>query len=153
MIIMTSNIASDEIHKAFADSGNWQEKYDQMQKIATGQLSSYFRPEFLNRIDDIIVFHPLGQDHIAEIAEILMAGFAKRVLENNIELNWTKNVINEIVKAGFDASYGARPMKRIIRKMVENFIAEKLIKGELKAGDRCELDYLNNNMHVNFCKE
>ncbi len=69
-------------------------------------------------------------------------------------LTGLKNVINEIVKAGFDASYGARPMKRIIRKMVENFIAEKLIKGELKAGDRCELDYLNNNMHVNFfCKE
>ncbi|PLX69555.1 MAG: ATP-dependent chaperone ClpB [Denitrovibrio sp.] len=152
VIIMTSNIASEDIHNAFADSGDWQQKYDNIQKIATTKLSSYFRPEFLNRIDDIIVFHPLNESHIAEIAEILMTGFKKRVLENNIELNWTKNVINEIVKAGFDAAYGARPMKRIIRKMVENFVAEKIIKGDLKAGDKCEIDYLDNKMHVNFCK-
>jgi len=152
VVIMTSNIASDMIHEAFAGAGDWQSKYDNIQKIATGQLSAYFRPEFLNRIDDIIVFHPLDESHISEIAEILMQGFAKRALENNIELNWTKNVINEIVKVGFDASFGARPMKRTIRKMVENFVAEKIIRGDIKAGDKCELDYIDGSMHVNFCK-
>ena len=150
VIIMTSNIASDLIHDAFAKTGSWQEKYDEIQKIATGQLTNYFRPEFLNRIDDIIVFHPLDETHIAEIAQILMAGFAKRLVENNIELKWTENVINEIVKAGFDISYGARPMKRAIRRMVENFIAEKIIKGELKSGDRCGLDFADGKMKLNF---
>lgn len=150
VIIMTSNIASDQIHEAFAGEGSWQEKYSEIQKLATGQLSAYFRPEFLNRIDDIIVFHPLDETHIAEIAEILMKNFAARVLENNIELSWTENVINEIVKAGFDISYGARPMKRAIRRMVENFIAEKIIKGQLKAGDKCKLDHSDGSMHLNF---
>jgi ATP-dependent Clp protease ATP-binding subunit ClpB len=148
VIIMTSNIASDLIHEEFAKEGGWQQKYAEIQKIATSQLSGYFRPEFLNRIEDIIVFHPLNEEHIGEIAEILMQSFAKRVLENNIELNWTENVINEIVKAGFDASYGARPMKRAIRRMVENFIAEKIIKGELKAGDKCTLDFYDGNMQI-----
>ncbi|ADD68474.1 ATP-dependent chaperone ClpB [Denitrovibrio acetiphilus DSM 12809] len=150
VIIMTSNIASDMIHDAFAEDGDWEQKYSSIQKIAISQLSGYFRPEFLNRIDDIVVFHPLNETHITEIAEILMQVFAKRVLENNIELNWTKNVINEIVKAGFDAAYGARPMKRAIRRMVENFIAEKIIKGELKAGDKCLLDFDGNQMILKF---
>ncbi|PLX66418.1 MAG: ATP-dependent chaperone ClpB [Denitrovibrio sp.] len=150
VIIMTSNIASDLIHESFAGAGNFDEKYDNIQKIATGQLSNYFRPEFLNRIDDIIVFHPLDESHIAEIAEILMKNFAKRVLENNIELKWTENVIQEIVKSGFDPAYGARPMKRTIRKRVENFIAEKIIKGEIKAGDKCELYYFEDSMHTHL---
>lgn len=146
VVIMTSNIASDLIHNEFASEGNFDEKYEKIQKIATSQLAGYFRPEFLNRIDDIIVFHPLDETHIAEIAEILMENFAKRMHENNIELSWTENVINEIVKSGFDAAYGARPMKRTIRKTVENFIAEKIIKGELKAGDKCRLDYFGNSL-------
>ncbi|MGE4318122.1 MAG: ATP-dependent chaperone ClpB [Deferribacterales bacterium] len=150
VVIMTSNIASDMIHESFAKEGSWQEKYNDIQKIATGQLSMYFRPEFLNRIDDIIVFHPLGREHIAEIAEILMKGLAKRIAENNIELTWTKSVIDEIVSAGFDQAYGARPMKRAIRKLIENFIAEKIIKGELKQGDKAELDFHNGMMHINF---
>jgi len=150
VIIMTSNIASDLIHNEFAEDGDWQQKYTEIQKIATSQLSGYFRPEFLNRIEDIIVFHPLTKEHISDIAEILMKIFSKRVRENNIELNWTQNVINEIVKAGFDAAYGARPMKRAIRRMVENFVAEKIIKGELKAGDKCTLDFYDDNMQIKF---
>lgn len=150
VIIMTSNIASDMIHEVFSKEGDFDEKYDNIQKIATGQLSGYFRPEFLNRIDDIIVFHPLNESHIAEIAEILMKIFARRVLENNIELKWTEDVINEIVKSGFDISFGARPMKRTIRRMVENFIAEKIIKGELKAGDKCTIDYSEGSLHINI---
>jgi ATP-dependent Clp protease ATP-binding subunit ClpB len=150
VIIITSNIASDMIHEAFATDGDWQQQYEDIQKIATSQLSAYFRPEFLNRIDDITVFHPLNESHISEIAEILMAELSKRVLENNIELKWTKNVINEIVKAGFDAAYGARPMKRAIRRMVENFVAESIITGKLKSGDKCLLDIIDGSLHLNF---
>lgn len=150
VIIMTSNIASDMIHDAFSKAGDWQEKYEEIQKIATSQLSGFFRPEFLNRIDDIIVFHPLGKEHIKDIAQILMKGFAKRVAENNIELSWTGNVIDKIVEAGYDQAYGARPMKRAIRKLVENFVAEKIIKGELKQGDKAELDFENGIMHIIF---
>jgi ATP-dependent Clp protease ATP-binding subunit ClpB len=152
VVIMTSNIGSEMIHEAFAKDGNWQQKYNDIQSIATGQLSSYFKPEFLNRIEDIIVFHPLGLDHISEIAEILMKNFAKRVAENNIELKWSEKVIEEIVKSGFDPAYGARPMKRTIRKLVENFIAEKIIKGEVKAGDKVELDYFADSLNLNFYK-
>lgn len=152
VVIMTSNIASDLIHESFAKEGSWQEKYADIQKIATAQLSTFFRPEFLNRIDDIIVFHPLGREHIADIAEILMKGFARRVAENNIELSWDKSVIEEITKAGFDQAYGARPMKRAIRKLVENFVAEKIIKGELKQGDRAELTFKNGAMEIIFPK-
>jgi len=150
VIIMTSNIGSEQIMETFADKGDWQEKYERIQSIATAQLSGFFRPEFLNRIDDIIVFHPLGQEHIAEIAELLMKDFADRVRENNIELNWTQNVINEIVNVGFDTSYGARPMKRTIRRLVENFTAEKIIKGDLKSGDKVTLDISDGKMTVKF---
>lgn len=147
---MTSNIASDLIHDSFAKEGSWQDKYTEIQNIATAQLSTFFRPEFLNRIDDIIVFHPLGKEHIADIAEILMKGFAKRVAENDIELSWDKSVIDEIIKAGFDQAYGARPMKRAIRKLVENFVAEKIIKGELKQGDKAGLTFKNGAMEIIF---
>jgi ATP-dependent Clp protease ATP-binding subunit ClpB len=150
VVIMTSNIASDMIHETFKGEGDWQEKYKNIQSIATGQLANYFRPEFLNRIDDTIVFHPLGEDHISKIAEILMRNFIFRVSENNIELKWTENVINEIVKAGFDPAFGARPMQRTIRRLVENFIAEKIIKGELKSGDKAELDYFDGQMQLKF---
>jgi len=150
VIIMTSNIASGTIHRTFSEEGDWQTKYEKIQKTATSELSSYFRPEFINRIDDMIVFHPLDKTHISEIAQILMKDFAERVMENNIELNWTKNVINMITDAGFDPAYGARPMKRIIRKSAENFIAEKLIKGEIKSGDKVTLDCENEQMIVNF---
>ena len=90
----------------------------------------YFKPEFLNRVDDIIVFHPLTKENIAEIARLLINGVAKRLAELPIGLEVDDNAIDLIVQSGFDVTFGARPMKRAVQRMIENLVAESIIKGE-----------------------
>jgi len=150
VIIMTSNIGSEMIQETFKQDGDWNEKYKQIQTIANSQLSGYFKPEFLNRIDDITVFHPLEKEHIREIAQILMTNLASRIRDNGIELSWDENVIDSIVSSGFDPAFGARPMKRVIRKLIENMIAEKIIKGELKSGEKTFISFDKISGSLNF---
>jgi ATP-dependent Clp protease ATP-binding subunit ClpB len=147
VVIMTSNIASAEIQEEFAKEGTDKQKYIFIDNVAMNKLSSYFKPEFLNRLDDIIVFHPLGRDQIADIAEMLMKQFAGKLRENGIELVWDEAVINEIIKAGFDPAFGARPMKRAIRKLVENRLAQALLTGEIKADQKIQLSMDDKGIH------
>jgi ATP-dependent Clp protease ATP-binding subunit ClpB len=146
VVIMTSNIASPEIQEEFSKEGSMEQKYMFIDNIAMSRLSAFFKPEFLNRLDDIIVFHPLDKGHLSNIAEMLMKQFADKLKENSIELVWDDSVITEIVKAGFDPAFGARPMKRSIRKLVENKLAEALIKGEIKADEKIQLSHDQNGM-------
>ncbi|WP_022850195.1 ATP-dependent chaperone ClpB [Limisalsivibrio acetivorans] len=141
VVIMTSNIASQEIQEEFSRESSDEDRYVFIDGVVMNRLSQYFKPEFLNRVDDIIVFHPLFGDHLRNIAELLMEDFAKRIAENGIELKWDSSVIEEIVKAGFDPAFGARPMKRAIRRLVENKLAEALIKGEITAEQVVELSF------------
>jgi len=147
VVIMTSNIASQEIQEEFAKESSMEQKYMFIDNVVMNRLSSFFKPEFLNRLDDIIVFHPLNKEHLHNIAEMLMRDFAARMRENSVELVWDDSVIIEIVKAGFDPAFGARPMKRAIRKLVENKLAEALIKGDIKAEQKIKLTYGQTGMN------
>ncbi len=139
VVIMTSNVASQNIMEEFSQAGSLEEKYEKINQIAINELSMYFKPEFLNRVDDIIVFHPLTKENIAEIARLLINGVAKRLAELPIGLEVDDNAIDLIVQSGFDVTFGARPMKRAVQRMIENLVAESIIKGETKP---------NTNIHL-----
>ena len=132
VVIMTSNVASQSIMEEFAGDGTMEEKYEKINKKATSELSLYFKPEFLNRIDDIIVFHPLTKDNIRLIARLLIKGVGKRLSDLPVTLEVDDSAVDLIVEQGFDVTFGARPMKRAIQKMIENPVAESIIKGETK---------------------
>ena len=132
VVIMTSNVASQSIMEEFAGDGTMEEKYEKINKKAMSELSLYFKPEFLNRIDDIIVFHPLTKENIRLIARLLIKGVGKRLADLPVTLEVDDSAIDLIVEQGFDVTFGARPMKRAIQKMIENPVAESIIKGETK---------------------
>lgn len=132
VVIMTSNVASQSIMEEFAGDGTMEEKYEKINKKAMSELSLYFKPEFLNRVDDIIVFHPLTKENIRLIARLLIKGVGKRLAELPVTLEVDDSAVDLIVEQGFDVTFGARPMKRAIQKMIENPVAESIIKGETK---------------------
>ena len=132
VVIMTSNVASQSIMEEFAGDGTMEEKYEKINKKAMSELSLYFKPEFLNRVDDIIVFHPLTKENIRLIARLLIKGVGKRLADLPATLEVDDSAIDLIVEQGFDVTFGARPMKRAIQKMIENPVAESIIKGETK---------------------
>lgn len=132
VVIMTSNVASQSIMEEFAGDGTMEEKYEKINKKAIGELSLYFKPEFLNRVDDIIVFHPLTKENIRLIARLLIKGVGKRLADLPVTLEVDDSAVDLIVEQGFDVTFGARPMKRAIQKMIENPVAESIIKGETK---------------------
>ena len=132
VVIMTSNVASQSIMDEFAGDGTMEEKYEKINKKAMSELSLYFKPEFLNRVDDIIVFHPLTKENIRLIARLLIKGVGKRLADLPVTLEVDDSAIDLIVEQGFDVTFGARPMKRAIQKMIENPVAESIIKGETK---------------------
>ena len=132
VVIMTSNVASQSIMEEFAGDGTMEEKYEKINKKAMSELSLYFKPEFLNRVDDIIVFHPLTKENIRLIAKLLIKGVGKRLADLPVTLEVDDSAIDLIVEQGFDVTFGARPMKRAIQKMIENPVAESIIKGETK---------------------
>ncbi len=131
VIILTSNIGSQEIYDA-AD-------LEALRPALMGILKQHFRPEFLNRLDDIIVFHRLSKDNIRAIVQIQLAQLAARVREKGIELSWTDSLTDHIAEAGYDPQYGARPLKRLIQKELEDAMAKALLGGQ--AGPKMTLDY------------
>jgi ATP-dependent Clp protease ATP-binding subunit ClpB len=131
VIIMTSNLGSQVIQE-FAGEGN----YTRMKSAVMEIVQQNFRPEFINRIDDIVVFHPLGQAQIRAIVDIQLAYLRKRLLERNIELALDDQARDVLGEAGFDPVYGARPLKRAIQQQIENPLAQRILKGEFGPGDR-----------------
>jgi len=134
VIVMTSNLASDRIQEMHAESD-----YDAMKSAVLEVVSSHFRPEFINRIDDLIVFHPLEMDHVAAIAQIQVASLAGRLTEQGISLELADGVLSKLAEIGFDPVYGARPLKRAIQQELENPLAQLLLGGELVAGSVIEV--------------
>jgi ATP-dependent Clp protease ATP-binding subunit ClpB len=132
IIIMTSNIGSHRIldyRGAFEGRG-----YEDMKSAVLGELRAAFRPEFLNRVDDIIVFHALDEEHLKQIVEIQLTGLRERLQERHITLELTDAAKRSLVKQGFDPVYGARPLKRVIQKQIETRLGRMIIKGELPDG-------------------
>jgi ATP-dependent Clp protease ATP-binding subunit ClpB len=131
VIIMTSNLGSQVIQE-LAGEGN----YQRMKSAVMETVQQHFRPEFINRVDDIVVFHPLGPDQIRAIVEIQLAYLRRRLLERDMELELDDKARDLIGEAGFDPVYGARPLKRAIQQQIENPLAQRILRNEFVPGDR-----------------
>jgi len=145
VIVMTSNLGSQHIQEVYengdADAGDDSpERYTQMKAAVMASVQGHFRPEFINRLDDIVVFHPLGHAQIRAIARIQTAYLSKRLLERQIRLDITDAALALLGNAGFDPVYGARPLKRAIQQQLENPLANKILSGEFGAGDSVTVD-------------
>jgi len=135
VVIMTSNIGSDII-QSFGDDS----RYDAMKAQVMSELSNHFKPEFINRVDESVVFHPLISEQIQQIAGIQIESLAKRLLDRDIELNVSQAALELIAKAGFDPLFGARPLKRSIQQNIENPLAQKILSQEFVEGQKIQVD-------------
>jgi ATP-dependent Clp protease ATP-binding subunit ClpB len=143
VIVMTSNLGSNLIQEMSADS-----EYDNMKEIVLHEVSNYFRPEFLNRIDEVVVFHALQQKQIMAIAEIQIDRLRKRLHEQDIALELNTDAINNLGQAGFDPVYGARPLKRAIQDKLETPIAEKILAGQYGPGSLIKVGVADGKLHL-----
>lgn len=146
VIIMTSNVGANLIHKenrlgfkaggADKDLMNYQTMKDQVMD----ELRRTFRPEFLNRVDDVIVFHALREEHMTEIVELMLVTVSKRLVEFELYLEFTQAAKELLVKKGYDPAFGARPLRRVIQRMVEDQLSEEMLAGKFQAGDQILVD-------------
>jgi ATP-dependent Clp protease ATP-binding subunit ClpC len=114
------------------------------------EMQHVFNPEFLNRLDDVIVFHPLSQEHIAEIVNILLKDVQKRLGDEELTLKLTETASAFLVKHGYDEKFGARPLKRAIQKYIEDPLSEKILMGEFSRADDIEVDVAPDGTHLEF---
>jgi ATP-dependent Clp protease ATP-binding subunit ClpB len=138
VIVMTSNLGSQMIQDMSDNSGSPDdsaESYVQMKAAIMGVVQSHFRPEFINRLDDIVVFHPLDKAQIREIAKIQLKGLEKRLGERGLRIELEDSALQLLGNVGFDPVYGARPLKRAIQQQLENPLAQKILAGEFTSGD------------------
>ncbi|GAA3708812.1 ATP-dependent chaperone ClpB [Oceanisphaera sediminis] len=144
VVIMTSNIGSDLIQEHSTDKD-----YDEMKEMLMGVLSHQFRPEFINRIDDIVVFHPLAEDQIKSIARIQLQGLVERLETKGFEVTITERLLEKLAHAGFDPLFGARPLKRAVQQKVENPLAQAMLSGKVVPGKPLELDADSDGLILN----
>jgi ATP-dependent Clp protease ATP-binding subunit ClpB len=135
VIVMTSNLGSQRIQELAGESN-----YDAMKNAVMDVVSQHFRPEFINRIDEAVVFHPLGESQIRAIARIQVEYLRKRLLDRDLQLEFRDAALDLVGEAGYDPVYGARPLKRAIQQQVENPLAQKILKGEFRPGDTILID-------------
>ena len=138
IVIMTSNIGSPRILEyrgAFAGPG-----YERMKETVLEEMRAHFRPEFLNRVDEIIVFHALSEEHLKQIVEIQLNGLRKRLADRHIELELTDRARAHLVRVGYDPTYGARPLKRAIQREIETPMARLILGGEIRDGHHVLVD-------------
>jgi len=145
VIIMTSNIGSQWI------TDLTDKDYEEMKNRVMEAVKGHFKPEFINRIDDIIIFRSLSAEHIKKIVELQCAYLTKRAAERNIELTYTEKLKGLIAKEGYDPAYGARPLKRLIQKKIQDPLALMILKGEIREGDVISID-VDNKGNVVFKK-
>ncbi len=134
VIIMTSNLGSHKIQEMAGDA------YDEIKSAVMNSVNQHFRPEFINRIDEIVVFHPLGQAQMAGIAEIQLSRLRQRLQERDMSMVLSDEALNQLVEVGYDPVFGARPLKRAIQQEIENPLSIKLLSGEFVAGDTIKVD-------------
>jgi len=147
IVIMTSNIGSPRILEyrgAFSGAG-----FERMKEMVLGELRGHFRPEFLNRVDEVIVFHALTEEHLKQIVDIQLNGLRKRLAERHIELELTDRARGHLVRTGYDPAYGARPLKRAIQREIETPMARRILGGEVRDGHRVVVD-LDPDGHLSF---
>ena len=157
VIIMTSNAGARSIaapkRLGFTRVETPEQSYEMMKKGVMDEIKNIFKPEFLNRIDDIIVFHPLEKEEITRIVRLLTDVMAKRVKENmNITVSFTKKAIEKIAEEGYDKAYGARPLRRAIQSKIEDAFAEEYLLGNIKAGDKVSVGLKTNGFSFRVVK-
>ncbi len=140
VIIMTSNLGSDLIQ------GQVELSYQEMKSLVMTVVTTHFRPEFINRIDETVVFHPLGQENIKAIAKIQLTRLENRLEERGYSLDISDDALEHLAKIGFDPVYGARPLKRAIQQEVENPLAQQILSGQLIPGQKVYLDFIDNHI-------
>lgn len=150
VIIMTSNIGANLITNpkklGFSTSEDEKQRtYERIKENVMTELKKTFRPEFLNRIDEIIVFHPLDEEDVKKIVEIMLKNLKERIKTSEYYAEFTPSLVEAIAKKGFDPVFGARPLKRAIQSMVEDKISEAILEGKIKQGDEFIVDYVDGN--------
>jgi len=143
VVIMTSNVGASMIKKNTSlgfTTGDTEKKYQDMKDKVMDELKRSFRPEFLNRIDEVIVFHSLEQEHIEQIVSLMTEDLRKRLKEQNIDFKLSDEAKKVLAKEGFDPAYGARPLRRAIQRNIEDRLSEELLKGNISKGDTVNID-------------
>ena len=140
VIVMTSNLGSQTIQEMAGE-----ENYERMKSAVMDIVGSHFRPEFVNRIDEIVVFHPLGREQLHSIADIQIQYLRKRLASRDMGLELSEAALDKLAEAGFDPVYGARPLKRAIRQYVENPLAQEILTGRFGPNNVIYVDVKDNN--------
>ncbi len=157
VVIMTSNVGLQTIKRettlGFRTGETRESNYESMKSKVTEELRRTFRPEFLNRIDETIVFHSLTPEHIREIVNLMLKEVAERMKDNEVEIEVTEPVKDLLAKEGFDENFGARPLRRAILRLVEDRLSEELLKGTFRKGDRVLLDLQDSKITISRITE
>ena len=140
VIVMTSNLGSDRIQELMVDQSTEKEPHEALRKTLGDIILKHFSPEFVNRIDDTVVFHPLGRDEIRDIAKIQIELLSTRLDHNQLSIQLSEKGLDKLAEIGYDPIYGARPLKRAIQKKIENPLAEEVLKGSYAAGQTIAID-------------
>ena len=140
VIIMTSNLGGDIIQELVKQDNEAAHYYAAMKTAVMEVVRAQFRPEFINRIDDVCVFHPLAKEHIHAITEIQLQHLQDRLTDRDIKLEYSDKALAKLSAAGFDSVYGARPLRRTIREKVENPLAQALLAGEIQPGQLIQVN-------------
>ena len=127
VIVMTSNLGSAQIQELVGDS-------EAQRAAVMDALGQHFRPEFINRVDEVVVFEPLGKDQIAGIADIQMQRLRERLAERDLDLQLSDEALEKLIAVGYDPVYGARPLKRAIQRWIENPLAQRILAGDFEPG-------------------
>jgi len=154
IIVMTSNIGAETIRKGanigFAtktdESKAREESYDRMKEKLLAELKKSFRPEFLNRIDGVVVFHALSKDHIRKIVDLMLASVTKQLAEKGVKLEVTDGAKDFLGEKGYDEVFGARPLRRVIQDRLEDKLSEELLRGKFQFGDTVVVDVEENEI-------
>ncbi|WP_320821709.1 ATP-dependent chaperone ClpB [Reinekea sp.] len=144
VIVMTSNLGSEQIQLLSGEAN-----YDEMKEAVMTVVAGYFRPEFINRLDEVVVFHPLGREQIHGIAKIQLAQLHNRLTEQELGLGISDAVLDKLCAAGFDPVYGARPLKRAIQRELENPLASALLRGDFNRGDHIQAELIDERVVFN----
>jgi ATP-dependent Clp protease ATP-binding subunit ClpC len=153
IIIMTSNVGAKKVSDfgggvGFSTSSSTQQKYEVRKSIIQKSLKQQFNPEFLNRIDDIILFNSLDKEVIEKIIQVELDKLSKRLKEKNYNITFDKTVVARVAELNTQEDYGARPIKRIIQNLCEDFLSDEILKGNIKENGTINLKYKDDNMKI-----
>jgi ATP-dependent Clp protease ATP-binding subunit ClpB len=130
-----------------------EQNYAAMKAAVMEVVSQHFRPEFINRVDDVVVFHPLGREHIREIVDIQLGYLRKRLADRDMTIELSDAARDKLAAAGFDPVYGARPLRRAIQQQVENPLAQEILQGKFKPGDTVSIGVANDLLEFRNASE